>query len=131
MSNFTLKLHDITHSTEFEGVASFVGEDASGSFGILARRARLMTYLSIGLSRFQVQGNAWQYIATPGALLYFRNNTLCLSTRRYFVDTDFTRISEKLEKHLTQEEMQLRGQKQSLRRMEEEVLKRLWTLGRV
>ena len=36
MKAFTLRLQDATHAEEITGVTSFVGEDASGSFGILA-----------------------------------------------------------------------------------------------
>jgi hypothetical protein len=40
------------------------------------------------------------------------------------------RISTALEEQLLEEELQLQTQKQSLRHMEEDVLKRLWEAGR-
>ena len=130
MSSFTLILQDATQRTEYDGVNSFVGEDTSGSFGILPGHARMMTSLVMGLSRFRTADQDWQYIATPGALIYFQDNTLTLSTRHFLIDADYMRISSALEKQLLEEEANLLTQKKSLRQMEEEVLKRLWEMSR-
>ncbi|MCW8855310.1 MAG: F0F1 ATP synthase subunit epsilon [Gammaproteobacteria bacterium] len=130
MNSFTLSIQDATHTETFDGVSSFVGEDASGSFGILPSHARMMTSLVMGLSRFRIAQQEWQYIATPGALIYFHDNTLNLLSRHFLIDQDYMRISAALGERLLEEEAQLHNQKQSLRRMEEEVLKRLWELGR-
>ena len=83
-----------------------------------------------GLARFRLNDDPWQYLAMPGALLYFANNRLTINTRRYFIDSDYLRISELLEKQLLAEEEELKSRKDSLHRMEEEVLRRLWELGR-
>jgi len=130
MKTFTLILQDATHTEHYESVSSFVGEDTSGSFGILPDHARFMTSMVMGLARFRVGEQDWLYIATPGALLYFHNNQLTLSTRHFFIDADYMAISTALAEQLLEEESQLHSQKQSLRRMEEEVLKRLWDAGR-
>ena len=130
MKPFTLVLQDATRSEEIPGVTSFVGEDASGSFGILAGHARMMTSLVIGLARFRLGEDCWKYLAVPGALLYFHDNTLTLGTRRYLVDDDYMRISQALRQQLLAEEEKLHAIKQSFHRMEEEVLKRLWQMGR-
>jgi F-type H+-transporting ATPase subunit epsilon len=130
MSAFSLHIQDASHAEHFDMVTSFVGEDISGSFGILPGHTRMMTSLAIGLSRFRTGGEDWQYVATSGALLYFKNNILTLSTRHFFIDTDYMRISSALETQLLEEESRLKLQKHSLRRMEEEVLKRLWELDR-
>ena len=129
MRTFTLVLQDATHTQRIEQVASFVGEDATGSFGILAGHARMMTSLVFGLARFRSGENAWQYLALPGAVLYFNDNELSLSTRRYLVDADYERISNTLQEQLLAEENELRELKKSLHHMEEEVLKRLWETG--
>ena len=71
MNSFILRLQDATHAQDIAGVTSFVGEDDSGSFGILANQARMMT-----------------------------------------------------------EEEKLQLTKASLHRMEEEIFKRLWRMGR-
>lgn len=130
MSTFTLRLQDATRSQDIQGVSSFVGEDASGGFGILAGHARTMTSLAIGLARFRVGENDWTYLAVPGAILYFNNNVLTLNTRRYFIDDNYMRISQTLEQELLAEEQELYSMKKSLHRMEQEVLKRLWEMGR-
>lgn len=129
MNTFTLLLQDTTRLERIEGVSSFVGDDASGSFGILAGHSRMMTTLVTGLARFRVGGTGWQYLAIPGAVLYFSNNVLTLSTRRYLRDDDYTRISAALQEQLLAEEERLHITRMSLRRMEESLLKRLWELG--
>jgi len=130
MNSFTLRLQDATRSEVIEGVTSFVGEDESGSFGILAGHARTMTVLTIGLARFRVGEEHWTYLAVPGGVLYFEKDVLTLSTRRFFVDEDYMRISETLQQQLLVEEQQLYAMKKSLHKMEHEVLKRLWEMGR-
>ena len=129
MKSFTLRLQDATHSEDIAGVTSFVGEDASGSFGILAGHARMMASLMIGLARVRSGENAWQYLALPGAVLYFHDDVLTLSTRHYLQDNDYMRVSEALQKQLLAEEEKLHIMKKSLRRMEEEVFKRLWEMS--
>jgi F-type H+-transporting ATPase subunit epsilon len=129
MKTFTLILQDATHTQRIEQVTSFVGEDATGSFGILAGHARMMSSLVFGLARFRTRENAWQYLALPGAVLYFNDNELSLSTRRYLVDDDYERISIALHEQLLAEEKELHELKKSLHHMEEEVLRRLWEIG--
>jgi F-type H+-transporting ATPase subunit epsilon len=129
MTGFCLQLMDSTRSESIHDVESFVGEDRSGSFGILPGHARFMTSLVFGLARFRAAGGGWQYLALPGALLYFRNDELTLSTRHYVMDADYSRISTMLGRQLASEESEIRSVKTSLRRMEEEALKRMWRLG--
>jgi len=130
VKSFTLRLQDANRGEEIAGVTSFVGEDASGSFGILAGHARVMASLLIGLARFRIGESAWRYLAFPGAVLYFHRNVLTLNTRRYLQDSDYMRISQALQQQLLAEEENLHTLKESLHRMEEEVLKRLSELGR-
>ena len=130
MNSFNLHLQEAIRAEKITGVTSFVGEDASGSFGILAGHSRMLTALVTGLARFRVGADAWQYLAMPGAVLYFKDNVLTLSTRRYLLDTDYMRISRALQQQLLAEEEQLHAMKTSLHRMEESMLKRLWKMGR-
>ncbi len=130
MNAFTLLLQDASRSERIEEVSSFIGEDSSGSFGIRANHARMMTALVTGLARFRVADGDWQYLAMPGAVLYFCDNILTLSSRRYLRDHDYTRISAALQEQLLAEEEQLRTTRESLRRMEESLLRRLWEIGR-
>jgi F-type H+-transporting ATPase subunit epsilon len=130
MKPFELVIQDATHLERFDEVASFVGWDESGSFGLLADHERYMTVLSWGLARFRTMDGGRQYLALPGGLLYFRQNTATISTRRFLRDTDVERISRALEEQLLVEENSLRTMKQSLSRLEEEMFKRLWQMGR-
>jgi F-type H+-transporting ATPase subunit epsilon len=130
MNGFTLQLYDSRQSERIDGVTSFVGEDASGSFGIMPGHARMMTTLLFGLARFRRGKEApWHYLAMPGAVLYFADNTLSLVSRHYLIDEDYERISQRLADELLAEEEQLRELRESLKRMEEAMLKRMWELG--
>lgn len=130
MEGFTLRIFDSRKSQVIEGVSSFVGEDHSGSFGILPGHARMMTVLVFGLARFRRREAAWEYIAVPGAVLSFKENTLNLVSRHYLIDSQYERISRRLVEELTAEEEQLSDIRQSLKKMEEALLKRMWELQR-
>lgn len=130
MNTFTLELLSATEQQQMHEVVSFVGEDASGSFGILAGHERAITVLVFGLARFHRVGEDWQYLALPGGLLYFVDNRLQICTRHYLIDSDYERITETLQKQLLAEERDLQKMKEGLRRMEESILRRLWEMGR-
>lgn len=130
MNGFTLTLFDTTRELRIEGVTSFMGEDASGSFGILPNHARFMTVLVFGLARFRQQENHWQYLALPGGVLYFKDNELTLSTRHFLLDTDFEQITAALEQELAVEEQKLRVTRISLLQMEQALFKRILSLQR-
>ena len=130
MNQFVLNLFDATHEQRITGVSSFVGEDASGSFGIQPNHARFMTTLVFGLARFRLGAEDWQYLALPGAVVYFNHNELTISTRHFLIDTDLERISTLLEQQLITEEENLRATRESLHRMEQAILKRMLMLNR-
>jgi F-type H+-transporting ATPase subunit epsilon len=130
MNGYVLHLQGATGYDRVEDVTSFVGEDVSGTFGLLAGHARFMTSLVFGLARFRIGAGPWRFLAAPGALLYFVNDELFLNTRRYLLDDDHTRISGALREVLLAEEEALLETRESLRRMEEEILRRLWEMRR-
>ena len=130
MKSFTVRLQDATHKEDIAGVTSFVGEDSSGSFGILAGHARMMTILTTGLARFCTDEDNWRYLALPGGVLYHDEDVLTINTRHYLLDDDYMRISQALQDELLAEEEKLHNMKDSLHEMEEQVLKRLWEMGR-
>ena len=129
MTTFTVHLQDATQHERFHGVTSFVGRDRSGAFGLLAGHTRFMTTLVMGLARFRT-AESWHYLALAGGLAYFVDNQLFVSTRRYLRGTDYLQIAHALEEQIRGEESALRGIKDSLRRLEDEMFKRLWQLGR-
>ena len=130
MNTFVMYLHGSTQYERIEGVTSFVEQDNSGSFGIQAGHARTMTALNYGLARYCDTNNSWIYLALPGGLLYFVNNELYITTRRYFIDSDYLRISTTLLDQLLREEEELQTVKQTLNRLEQETLRRLWKMER-
>ncbi|WP_346840042.1 F0F1 ATP synthase subunit epsilon [Microbulbifer sp. SAOS-129_SWC] len=130
VNTIALELLSASAQQNIDGVVSFVGEDTSGSFGLLPGHARSMTSLLFGLARFRCVGEDWQYLAVPGGLLYFVDNRLQICCRRFLLDRDYERISALLQQQLLAEETQLHDMKESLRRMEEAVLHRLWDVSR-
>ena len=130
MKSFVLHLQDATHYERIDQVVSFVGQDDSGLFGILADHERMMTVLAFGLARYRTADDRWHFLAVPRGLLYCVDNHLYLSTRRYIRDDEYVRISQALEEQLIAEETELRSLKESVHRLEEEMFRRLWRMGR-
>ncbi|WP_163339466.1 F0F1 ATP synthase subunit epsilon [Desulfopila sp. IMCC35008] len=130
MNSFTLQVFDSQKDIQIQGVTSFVGEDESGSFGILPGHARFMTVLVLGLASFRCGKKLRQYLAMPGAVLYFSDNILNLVCRHCMIDENYDHISRLLSEELLAEEEQLREVRQSLKRMEEALLKRMWKIRR-
>ncbi|MCP9468932.1 MAG: hypothetical protein NNA31_02915 [Nitrospira sp.] len=130
MRTFTLHVQDAVRMERIEEVVSFVGRDSSGSFGILAGHERLLTVLEFGLARFRQVDRPWEYLALPEAVLYATGDDVMICTRRFLRDDDYERISRDLDERLRVEEVELRGIKDSVHRLQEELLRRLWQLGR-
>lgn len=130
MNTFPLFLQGARQFERIDGVSSFVGEDATGSFALRAHHERFMSALVFGLARYRLADGDWQYLALPGALLYFVDNRLFINTRRYIADTDYKRISQALTEQLLQEEEVLQGLKQNLHRLEEAMMRHLLAFER-
>lgn len=130
MSSFSLQLHAAARFELLEGLNSFVGEDASGSFGILAHHARIITYLDFGLAKLRYDSGEKEYLALPGGILYFCNNELKIHTRDYVRSPNYDEIVTKLEHEFRVQEENLKSIKQSLQRLEEEVFRRLYEMKR-
>jgi F-type H+-transporting ATPase subunit epsilon len=129
MSTFTLHLLAADRTEIIENVTSFTGEDKSGSFGLLARHERFMTVLTFGLARLLLEDGSHEYLGFPGGLLYFVENELRISTRRYLRDTDVERIAQSLTRELLEEEQALTETRHKLHRLEAEMLRHLAQLG--
>ena len=130
MKSFALDLSGTSQEEHIEGVTSFVGEDATGSFGILPGHARFMTMLVFGLARFRVCNGPWQHLAIPGGLVHFTDNCMSIATRRYLKDDNYERISQLLDEQMVLEEARWESVKESLRRLEEELFRRMWEIRR-
>jgi F-type H+-transporting ATPase subunit epsilon len=130
MSVFSLNLLSALRSERIEGLSSFIGADASGSFGIQAGRARYMTVLGYGLARYRLASDDWCYLALPGGVLRFADNQLTLCTRRYLRDHDYQRISSLLAGQLAREEEALQDVKDNLEKLEQSLMLRLRSLER-
>lgn len=120
-----LILQDATRRVVVDDVKSFVGEDASGSFGILPGHDRLVSCLEIGLAKFRARGEDWQYLAVPGAVLQYRDQEIVISARRFVLEANYEEVCRALSDQLLAEETELHKVKSSLQRLEDELLRRL------
>ena len=130
MRNFTLILQTSTQYEEINNVISFVGVDSSGSFGILAGHARMMTFLQFGLSWFRYDNDKVEYLALPGGLLYFVENKLIISAHSYLRNTNYQLMVDALDHELRAEEEKISSLKESLHQLDTEMLKHLLELKR-
>ncbi len=130
MNTFTVTLESALQCEQLDGVSGFVGEDASGSFGLMAGHTRFVTTLVFGLARLHYLDGRVDYLAFPGAVAYFAENQLTLTSRRYLRGEDYLQISDQLREELVQEERALAEIKHSLVEMERSMLLRLWRMAR-
>jgi F-type H+-transporting ATPase subunit epsilon len=130
MKTFCLHLISMTRSESIADVVRFTGRDAAGSFGILANAYRRMTVLAFGLAHFQNASGQVEYLALPGGLLHFVENELRIATTNFVRSSGLEEISAALDRQLRQEEAELRDIKQSLHRLDEEIMKRMYELKR-
>lgn len=130
MKTFRIHLMSATQSEWIPDAVRFTGRDASGSFGILANASRRMTALVFGLAHWQNAAGNVEYLALPGGVLYFVNNELRIATTKFVRSPEIEGISAALENQLRQEEEELRDIKQSLHRLDEEIMKRLYKMTR-
>jgi F-type H+-transporting ATPase subunit epsilon len=129
VNSFPLHLQSATQYERRDDVQSFVANDASGSFGLLARHERMMTVLGFGLARFRTVDSVWHYVALPGGLAYFADGELLVCTRRYVLGEDYRKVAAEVGETLLAEETALKTLKQSVTRLEHEMMRRLWRLG--
>lgn len=129
MTAFVLHLQSATQYAKLDDVESFVARDASGAFGLLARHERMMTALGFGLARFRTTGGTWHYVALPGGLAYFADGELHVCSRRYVLGDDYRTVSAAVDETLRAEERALMSLKQSVNRLEHEMMRRLWRLN--
>lgn len=130
MKSFRIMICDATRCERIDGVTSFVGEDASGQFGVMAGRRPFATALVYGLARFRCGDAPWRYVALPEAMLRFSDDVMSIATRRAVIGDDYGRIRDALEHELRREERQIAHLKGSLARLEEALLDRLVTVER-
>ncbi|MFZ1908183.1 MAG: hypothetical protein WAU52_03780 [Burkholderiales bacterium] len=129
MTAFTLHLQSASQYVKLDDVGSFVARDASGAFGLLARHERMMTALGFGLARICSTAGAWHYVALPGGVAYFVDGELFVCTRRFVLGDDYRTVSAAVGQTLLAEEEALKSLKQSVNRLEHEMLRRLWRLN--
>lgn len=120
----TLRWLEATRSRSLT-IASFVGEDASGSFGLWPGHLPFVTVLRSGLCRFR-QDESWEFAATPGAVLHLdRSGLLVIACRRAWFGEDPQQLLSELQRDLQAEENEQQRLRTSFEKLEEQMLQRL------
>lgn len=125
MKTFQVQLLATERGDTLNGVVSFVGEDASGSFGLMVNHVRFMTILSFGLIRMKLSDGKQLFVGLPGGLLYFFDNELKISTRRYLLGDDPHSIAGALTQEMLTEEQALAQTRRKLHQLEANMLTRV------
>ncbi|GAB3103200.1 F0F1 ATP synthase subunit epsilon [Aestuariicella hydrocarbonica] len=128
MNTFALQLFQSTETDRIDEVTLFVGEDASGSFGIQANHARFITVLTMGLARVDRTDGRREFLATSGGLIYFRKNQLVLHTRRYWRGNNYSDMQAILQQKFQAEDASLQQIKSNLTHIEKAMFRRLMEL---
>ena len=68
MSAFAVHLYAADRYERIDGAVSFVGEDRTGSFGLLARHERFMTVLDFGLACITLTDGSREFLGFPAGL---------------------------------------------------------------
>lgn len=130
MNRFRVRLLAGDRGETIDDVVGFVGEDASGSFGLLAHHARFITVLGFGLARLTLADGRRRFVGLPGGVAHFADNELRLATRHYLLGDDAAEIGHALARQMEAEEQALAQILRKLRLLEAGMLQRLARLDR-
>ena len=129
MKTFALTLLDSRGAERFAPVVAFVAADASGTFGLLAGHAKIVSVLRYGLARFVDDAGKWRYVALPGGVLRFADNSLTLTTVRYFLGEERGKIVSQLATEMARADSDVRTARATLNEIEHSLMRRLIELG--
>lgn len=131
MKTFSLHLESPSRYEKINDVASCVGLDATGTFGILANHERMMTILLPGTLRIRKGDGSQLFIGTAGGVLYFVKGELFISTNRYVTDANYEELSRQIRNQIEAETEDILARRQTIHQMEEELLRQLLRPERV
>lgn len=128
MNSFTIYLQSITKEEQIHNVMSFVSEDDSGKYGVMANHCRMLTNIKIGMSKITYTNFTTEYLALASGIIYFTNNKLYINTKNYTRSDDYYKLVEILNTQLKSEDQAIKNINETIERVDEMVLKRLWEL---
>ncbi|MGD9870646.1 MAG: F0F1 ATP synthase subunit epsilon [Thauera sp.] len=129
MSSFQLVIASPLRVERIDAVASFVGRDASGQFGLLAQHEPFITVLEWGLARFRTEAAPhWRYIALPGGTLRYYGGQLQIATRNFVIGEALATVAAALKHDTAREADQRAALRGSLDQLEQALMQRLWRM---
>jgi F-type H+-transporting ATPase subunit epsilon len=129
MKTFALDLYDSSNAEHFDGVRQFIGADESGSFGVLAGHEKLVAVLRYGLARFEDAAGNWHYLSMPGGVLHYQDNRMSITSVRYFLGDDRTKICDQLADEMKQADSEVHTAHATLSEIEHALMRRLGELS--
>lgn len=125
MKTFAIHVKSPSRQERIDEVLTFVGADASGSFGIQANHERMITILNSGIASLRLLDGHCEYLGLANAVLYFVENELHISTAKYLRECDYNLLFVDLMKQIKVDETEALLRKQTIRQMEEALIKQL------
>lgn len=110
-------------------LVSFVGRDATGSFGIRPKRFSFTTILEYGITKMKNSKGDQIYYAIAGGALEFRKEKLTIVTSYAVKSAEIEGLADELEAYITAERTRSDKIKLSIKKLDEEILKRLHKMG--
>ena len=130
MNTFELILQDMTQQWHEAEARSFVATDVSGSFGIQAGHETFVTCLRPGLARFMDGSGQWQYVAQPGAVVWFADNRLYLSTAQFIISPERDRLVQHMDEEWRAAAEALGSTKRNIVQVEQALARKLWEMNK-
>jgi len=125
MTGFTIELLAAASRKRIDNARGFVGQDASGYFGLRPGHEAFMTVLTRGLHRYQRGDQKWIYLALAGGLLRFESGQLSISSPRFLENEDYRGLTGQLDEEIQKESAELAATRASVQHLERELLRRL------
>lgn len=130
MNTFAMTLYSAAQQTDYAQVIQFVGQDASGSFGVLAGAEDLLTMLPFGMVRFQTADLLWHYLAVPEAVLHFTANRMHVTASSFIVGDDRNRMTQLLDSTRHEQTQRVHSTRLSVQQLDQALMRKFLQTGR-
>ena len=125
MNTFNCSIHCPSYSLKIDDVISFVGSDASGSFGIMAHRLPLVTILTFGIATLKKIDKSIEYLGLSGGVLSFKDNTLTIISLFAIKSRKLDKLANTLNDAVKGDEERSKKIRGYIQKLDEEIMKRI------
>ncbi len=125
LKSFTCKVYSPKNILTINEVSSFVGEDNSGSFGIMAGRYPLVTILKCSTAKLKLNDDSVLYLGISGGVLSFKSNILTIVTSFAIQSENIEDLTEALDVAIAKDEERSQKIQGYIQKLDDEILKRI------